>query len=205
MERVKVYAENGTPSHAGRGLFALALLDALPLPPVEEEGRLTDARIRNNFITRVFAFRRLSVLRESAPTPAEIVAFHAAHKYLLLAHSPAHGARLARLVAVIKAVPRDPWLDRYAEGFMQALAVRATPRKHVNVLRHMMGSFKSRLSADSKRELLGLIADYARGLAPLIVPITLINHYVTRFEITYMADQIYLAPHPKELVLRNHT
>ena len=135
--------------------------------------------------------------RISTATPAEIVAFHAAHQYLLLAHSPAHCARLDRLVAVIKAVPRGAWLDRYAEGFMQALAVRATPRKHVNVLWHMMGSFKSRLSADSKRELLGLIADYARGLVPLIVPITLINHHVTRFGIAYRADQIYLAPPPE--------
>ena len=205
MERVKVYTGDGAPSRAGRGLFARALIDALPLLPVEEEGRLTDPRLRENFITRVFAYRRLTALRESRPRPADIVAFHTAHKYLLLSHSPQHHARLGRLVAGVKAEPREAWLERYAQGFMQALRVKATARKHVNVLQHIMGFFKAKLSGGEKRELLGLIGDYSRGLLPLIVPITLINHHVARFEIGYVADQIYLHPHPKELMLRNHT
>lgn len=204
MERVKVYTEDGVPSRAGSGLFARVLLDALPLLPVEEEGRLADPRRRDNFITRVFAFRRLTALRESGPRPADIAAFHTAHKYLLLAHSPAHSARLGRLVAAVEAAPREEWLDRYAAGFMEALAVRATTTKHANVLHHIMGFFKSKLSAGEKRELLGLIGDYAEGMVPLIVPITLINHYVTRFRVAHVADQIYLHPHPTELTLRNH-
>jgi uncharacterized protein YbgA (DUF1722 family) len=179
-------------------------MDALPLLPVEEEGRLNDARLRDNFITRVFAYRRLTALRDMPPRPGDVVAFHTAHKYLLLAHSPAAYARLGRLVAAIGGEPLAPWLDRYADAFMRALQVTATPRKHVNVLQHIVGFFKSRLSAAEKRELQGVIDDYAGGLVPLIVPITLINHYVARFDTAYVRDQIYLRPHPKELMLRNH-
>ena len=205
MERVKLHQDDGgPPARTGVGLFARALMDALPLLPVEEEGRLNDARLRDNFITRVFAYRRLTALRDMPPRPGDVVAFHTAHKYLLLAHSPAAYARLGRLVAAIGGEPLAPWLDRYADAFMRALQVPATPRKHVNVLQHIVGFFKSRLSAAEKRELQGVIDDYAGGLVPLIVPITLINHYVARFDTAYVRDQIYLRPHPKELMLRNH-
>jgi uncharacterized protein YbgA (DUF1722 family) len=204
MERVKLYAGDGPPTRAGVGLFARVLRRALPLLPVEEEGRLTDPQLRDNFITRVFAYRRLSALCESAPGPADVVDFHTAHKYLLLAHDPAAYRRLGRLVAQVSRPPREAWLDRYREGFMRALETRATPRKHVNVLQHIMGFLKTRLAAPEKRELLGLIDDYRRGLVPLVVPVTLINHYVVRFDVAYVRDQVYLRPHPKELMLRNH-
>jgi len=204
LERVKVYAGDGPPSRTGTGLFARALTDALPLLPVEEEGRLDDAHLRDNFITRVFAYRRLAALRESEPPPAAVVEFHTAHKYLLLAHNPAAYARLGRLVAEVARPPRAGWLDGYGERFMRALETRATIPKHVNVLQHIMGFFKKQLSAAEKRELAGVIGDYAAGLVPLVVPITLINHYVARFEVAYVRDQIYLRPHPKELMLRNH-
>jgi uncharacterized protein YbgA (DUF1722 family) len=203
MERVRVYTDAGHPSGAGRGLFAQALIDGLPLLPVEEEGRLTDPHLRERFITRVFAYHRLRALREGSPQAADVVAFHAAHKYLLLAHSAPHYARLGRLVAGVARRPRAAWLDAYGTGFMQALAVKPSPAKHVNVLEHIAGFFKRRLSAAEKRELLGLIEDYRQGLVPLVVPITLINHYVARFDVRYVRDQIYLHPHPKELMLRN--
>jgi uncharacterized protein YbgA (DUF1722 family)/uncharacterized protein YbbK (DUF523 family) len=205
MERVKLYRDDDAPpARTGVGFFARALMEALPLLPVEEEGRLNDARLRDSFITRVFAYRRLTALREMGPRPADAVAFHTAHKYLLLAHSPAAYARLGRLVAAVRAEPLAAWLDRYADGFMRALRAPATAKKHVNVLQHIMGFFKDRLGAAEKRELLGVIDDYARGLVPLVVPITLINHHVARFETAYVRDQIYLHPHPKELMLRNH-
>jgi len=204
MERVKVYGDGGVPAGAGSGLFARALMEAFPLLPIEEEGRLNDLRLRDNFITRVFSYRRLTALRDSSPRSADLVAFHTAHKYLLLAHSPPHYARLGRLVADLTRVPRTEWIDRYGQGFLEALGVMATARKHVNVLQHIMGFFKNHLTAAEKRELLGLIDDYAGGLVPLIVPITLINHYVARFGVTYVAEQVYLRPHPKELMLRNH-
>ena len=207
MERVKVYPEapGRAPATAGRGLFARALLEAYPSLPVEEEGRLTDPRLRECFITRVFAYRRLTALRESQPGRGDIVAFHTAHKYLILAHSPDAYARLGRLTAAVKSTPRADFLGRYAEEFMAALALPATTRRHVNVLQHLAGFFKDRLDAAEKRELGGLIADFAAGLVPLVVPITLINHFVARHGVAYIADQIYLRPHPKELMLRNHT
>jgi len=159
LERVKVYAGDGPPARTGTGLFARALTDALPLLPVEEEGRLNDAHLRDNFITRVFAYRRFAALRESRPRPAAVVEFHTAHKYLLLAHSPAAYARLGRLVAGVARPPRERWLDDYGLGFMRALEARATVRKHVNVLQHIMGYFKQQLTSDEKQELLEVIAD----------------------------------------------
>jgi len=204
LERVKVHVGDGPPVRTGIGLFARALTVALPLLPVEEEGRLTDPHLRDNFITRVFAYRRFAALRQSRPRPAAVVEFHTAHQYLLLAHSPAAYARLGRLVAEVPRRPGEAWLDRYGEGLMRALASRATTRKHVNVLQHIMGFFKAQLSAAEKRELSGVIADYAAGLVPLVVPITLINHHVGRFDVAYVRDQVYLRPHPKELMLRNH-
>ena len=204
MERVKVYTEAGTPSRSGRGLFAQRLMETCPLLPVEEEGRLSDARLRDNFITRVFAYRRLRALVESGARAKDIAGFHTAHKFLLLAHSPADYARLGRFLGDLTRHPRAEWLAGYGEGFMRALAVMATPRKHVNVLQHIMGFFKERLSGEEKRELLGLIGDVGRGLVPLIVPITLIRHHVARLRVAYVADQVYLSPHPKELIVRNH-
>jgi uncharacterized protein YbgA (DUF1722 family)/uncharacterized protein YbbK (DUF523 family) len=203
LERVKVHAGDGPPARTGTGLFAHALTAALPLLPVEEEGRLNETHRRDSFITRVFAYRRFAALRESEPRPAAVVEFHTAHKYLILAHSPAAYARLGRLVAEVARLPRDRWLDGYGEGFMRALTARATIQKHVNVLRHIVGFFKTQLSAAEKRELAGMIADYAAGVVPLVVPITLINHYVARFDVTDVRDQVYLRPHPKELMLRN--
>jgi uncharacterized protein YbgA (DUF1722 family)/uncharacterized protein YbbK (DUF523 family) len=204
MERVKVYTASGTPGGSGSGLFARALMEAFPLLPVEEEGRLADPVLRDNFVTRVFSYRRLAALRDSRPRARDVMAFHAAHKYLLLSHSPAHYARLGRLVAGVEPTPRAAWLEEYATGFMQALAARATTRKHVNVLQHIAGFFKDRLDGADRRELGELIEDFRRGLVPLIVPITLINHHVARLDVPYVADQIYLHPHPKELMLRNH-
>lgn len=205
MERVKVYRdERAAPERTGIGLFARALMDAQPLLPVEEEGRLNDPRLRESFITRVFAHRRLTALREMDPRRGDAVAFHTAHKYLLLAHSPPAYARLGRLVAAVKEEPLADWLERYAEAFMRALRSPATPRKNVNVLQHIVGFFKTRLGPAEKREMQGLIEDYARGLVPLVVPITLINHHVARLDVAYVRDQIYLHPHPRELMLRNH-
>lgn len=205
MERVKVYTKaGGVPSRIGRGLFARRLMEAYPLLPVEEEGRLSDLRLRDNFITRVFAYRRLAALADGGARPGDIVSFHTAHKFLLLAHSPSDYARLGRLLSNLKSVPRREWLARYGEGFMRALAVSATPRKHINVLQHISGFVKRRLTTGEKRELGVLIADFAQGLVPLVAPLTLIRHYVVKFEIDYLADQLYLSPYPKELMLRSH-
>lgn len=205
LMRVKVYdRRGGPPARSGRGLFAAALADAFPHLPVEEEGRLADPRLRDNFVERVFAYRRLRGLFGARWTIADVVRFHTAHKLLLLAHAPEAYRQLGRLVAGARALSRRELERRYSEGFMAGLAPLATTRLHTNVLQHMAGYFKDRLDAASKRELADTIDDYRRGLVPLVVPLTLLRHHVRMFDVAYLAGQTYLQPHPKELMLRNH-
>jgi uncharacterized protein YbgA (DUF1722 family)/uncharacterized protein YbbK (DUF523 family) len=205
MERVRVYPEqHGPAARDGRGFFAEALLAASPALPVEEEGRLNDPVLRENWIERLFAYRRLRDLFAGRWTQGRLVAFHTAHKLQLLAHAPKDYAALGRLVAEAKGIPRDALRERYAQGFMAALAKHATPRRNANALQHMAGHFKRQLDAAARQELLGLIEDYRRGLVPLVVPLTLVRHYVKRFDVAYLRGQHYLEPHPRELMLRNH-
>lgn len=204
MERVKVYGTGGAPTRSGRGLFAGALVTRLPMLPVEEEGRLNDPRLRENFIERVFAYRRLTTLFAARWSMGDVVRFHTAQKLTLMAHVPEAYRRLGRLVASGKAVARPAFEERYCSQFMEALGVIATPRRHVNVLQHMLGYFKQTLDRDSRAELLALIQDYAAGHVPLVVPLTLFAHHIRRQGVSYLADQVYLRPHPAELMLRNH-
>jgi uncharacterized protein YbgA (DUF1722 family)/uncharacterized protein YbbK (DUF523 family) len=204
LERVPVRNAKGMPEKNGRGLFAAALIDAMPLLPVEEEGRLGDPRLRESWIERVFAYRRLRSLLAARFSLAELVRFHTAHKLQLLAHSPSHYAALGRLVATAKSLTPAALRERYAEGFMQALRPLATPARHANVLQHALGHFRRRLDAPERQELAALIEDYRRGFVPLVVPITLLRHHVARLGVGYLAGQVYLEPHPKELMLRNH-
>lgn len=204
MERVKVYNAHKVPARSGQGLFASALRARYPLLPVEEEGRLSDPRIRDNFVERVFAYRRLLDLFEGRWTTGGLVRFHTAHKLTLMAHSVKAYQTLGQLVARAKSLPRPEVEAQYSEGFMTALQTIATPRRHTNVLQHMAGYFKTVLDPASKAELMATIEDYRLALVPLIVPITLIRHYVRHHNIAYLAGQVYLDPHPKELMLRNH-
>ena len=204
IERVRIYNEEGVPSRNGVGLFARAFIAQFPLIPVEEEGRLCEPTLRENFIERVFCYRRWQDLVQNGVTRQALVQFHTIHKYLLLAHSPQQYEVLGRLVGQAHQHRPEDLIHRYGELFMKALAVKSTVRKHVNVLQHILGYFKERLGAKEKAELLVVIGDYHQGLTPLIVPLTLIKHYVQTYEIEYIRDQVYLNPHPKELMLRNH-
>ena len=204
IERVRIYNEHGMPSRNGVGLFAQDFIDQFPLIPVEEEGRLLDAGLRENFIERVFCYRRFQDLAHNGVTRQAVVRFHTIHKYLLLSHSQSHYQQLGRLVGQAQRYRPKQLAMKYGELFMKALAVKATVRKHVNVLQHILGYFKTQLGAANKAELLGVISDYHQGLTPLIVPLTLIKHYVHLFDVGYIQDQVYLNPHPKELMLRNH-
>jgi len=204
MERVKVYAESGMADKGGRGLFAEALMARFPRLPVEEEGRLSDPRLRDSFIERVFAYVRLRALFAARWTIGDLVRFHTEHKMALLAHSTALYNEMGRLVAGAKSASRSGIERRYRELFMDALGKIATARRHTNVLLHMAGHFKNVLDDDDRGELLSSIEDYRLGLVPLIVPITLIKHHVRVHHVAYLAGQIYLDPHPKELMLRNH-
>jgi len=204
MERVKVYDTGGAPARSGRGVFAEALLARLPLLPVEEEGRMSDPRLRDNFVERVFVYRRLRDLFAGRWTIGALVVFHTAHKLTLLAHSPDTYRALGALVAAAASMPRAEVKARYEAGIMRGMATLATPRKHVNVLQHMLGYFRKVLDDQSRAELAAMVADYQQGLVPLIVPITLFRHHVRRCGVSYLAGQTYLEPHPKELMLRNH-
>ena len=204
MERVRVYGPHGMPARSGRGTFAEALLERLPDLPVEEEGRLSDPRLRENFVQRVFARHRLHGFFSRRWTVGGLVAFHASQKLLLMAHSPEAYARLGRLVARAKGLERPALEREYVRETMRALSRPATVGRHVNVLEHVLGYFSDRLAREERAEMVSLVADYRAGLVPLIVPLTLVRHHVRRLGISYLQQQVYLRPHPKELLLLNH-
>jgi len=202
--RVRVYDRNGVPKKDGRGLFADALLEALPRLPVEDEGRLNDPGLRENFFVRVFAYRRLKDLLSRRWGPGDLVAFHTREKLLLRAHHEPTYRELGRLVAGVRGAAREDLARRYGALFLDALSHRATVRRNFNVLQHCAGYLREALEPDARAELHGVLEDYRSGLVPLVVPITLLRHHVRMQGIGYLAGQSYLEPHPKELLLRNH-
>lgn len=204
MERVKIYAKGSPPSRLGRGLFAAAVMERLPLLPVEEEGRLNDLGLRENFIERVFAYRRWQDALAASRSVSALIEFHTRHKFFLLAHSERHYRQLGRIVAKANKSTLAQAYDDYGRLFMEGLARPASAKTHTNVLDHMMGYFSKELSAPERQELVGVIHDYRRQLLPLIVPITLIRHYTRKYRVGYLEGQVYLEPSPKELMLRNH-
>jgi uncharacterized protein YbgA (DUF1722 family)/uncharacterized protein YbbK (DUF523 family) len=206
MERVRVYPEvgQGSPVTRGVGMFARIFMEHFPLLPVEEEGRLHDPVLRENFIERIFVFQRWRELLAAKPTRGDLVAFHTRHKLLILAHSTNHYRELGRLVARAKEIPAQELYELYQSRLMEALRLKTTPKKNTNVLQHLMGYFKKDLTPDEKQELLEVIDHYYQGYVPLVVPTTLINHYVRKYHQPYLKEQFYLHPHPMELQLRNH-
>lgn len=203
MERVKVYDANKVPSPIGVGLFAEAFKNHFPLLPVEEEGRLHDIHIRENFIESVFVYKRWRDTL-ALSTPSSLIAFHTEHKLLLMAHSEKHYRELGQIVAKAGSETISTLFPRYQTGLMAAMKLKPTTKKHANVLMHMMGYFKKVLSSDEKKELLEVIDRFKQHYEPLIVPITLMNHYVRKYREPYLKRQYYLNPHPTELKLRNH-
>jgi uncharacterized protein YbgA (DUF1722 family) len=202
---VPVYDDQGCQTGEGRGLFAAELVRQLPLLPVEEEGRLYAPDRRDNFIERAFAWRRLRGLLQEGPTPGALVAFHTAHKMVLLAHSPEAYHRLGRLVAGAGTADPQALAAGYAGLFMQALQVPATVGRHVNVLQHLLGFLGGDLTPGDKAELLEAIEDYRQGRLPLLVPTTLLKYHLGRAAVSdWVGQQVYLNPDPAELMLRYH-
>ena len=204
MERVKVYNEKGVPAKTGSGIFARIFMDHFPLLPVEEEGRLHDPKLRENFIERIFTFKRWRDCLAQKKTRGTLVDFHTNHKMLLLSHSPDHHRRMGRLVGQAIARPIEQLYDEYRDLLVEALRLKTTAKKQTNALMHAMGYFKRELTGDEKQELLEIIDLYREEHVPLIVPVTLINHYVRKYDQPYLKKQSYLHPHPLELHLRNH-
>jgi uncharacterized protein YbgA (DUF1722 family) len=204
MRRVKVYRENGTPVKKGIGVFARIFMEHFPLLPVEDEGRLHDPGFRENFIERIFALKRWREVLTRKENRQNILDFHTKHKLLILSHSPKHYETMGKLVARAEELSLKEFYQQYQTLLMASLYLKTSPKKNANVLRHMMGCFKEQLSADEKKELLEAIEVYRKDDTPLIVPITLIQHYVRKYDQPYLKEQIYLNPHPLELQLRNH-
>jgi uncharacterized protein YbgA (DUF1722 family)/uncharacterized protein YbbK (DUF523 family) len=205
MERVKVYgAGGGIPAGTGAGIFTRRFMERFPRIPVEEEGRLADPVLREMFIERVFCLRRFRNLLARPLSRGALVDFHTDHKLLLLAHDRGLYEEMGRLVAGAKTLPVGSLYRKYEEVFLSALARRTTPKKCADVLSHMMGYFRKMLSTDEKQEMIEVVDQYRRRLVPLVVPITLIRHYVRKYDVAYLARQRFLNPHPVELMLRNH-
>lgn len=204
MRGVKIYTEAGMPNTTGSGIFAHAFMKHFPLLPVEDEGRMHDPGLRENFVERVFVYRRWQDYIKEDGSLGGLVAFHSDHKYLLMAHSQKHYSVLGKRVAASKKMRRNELHTAYLGTLMEGLQLLATPKKNTNVLQHMAGYFKDKLSSDERKELLEVIVNYHDGLVPLIVPITLLRHYVRKYKEDYLARQFYLNPHPLELMLRNH-
>ena len=205
IARVPVFSETDrSKARHGAGMFANAFIKKFPLVPIEDEGRLNDAKIRDNFIVRIFSFNRLQKLFNKDFSQGALVAFHTRHKFLLLAHSRSHYTALGKLVANAKSLKPKEIKAEYSRLFMEALTYKSTPKKNTDVLLHMMGFLKKVLMKGEKEDILTTIEDYRKELLPLIVPVTLIRHQVKKYKVEYLLDQIYLNPHPKELMLRNH-
>ncbi len=202
LKSAKIYSKDGKLIGTGKGLFAKIFTEYFPHIPVEEEGRLHNPQLRENFIERVFIYNMWKDLGKKGKNCKNLIDFHTTIKLTLLSHSEKYYKILGKMVAECKK-DKDIF-DKYFTIMMDALQLKATIKKHTNVLYHIMGYFKKLLTNEEKAELIALIEHYHNGFIPLIVPVTLINHYVKKFGIEYLQKQYYLNPHPIELMLRNH-
>jgi uncharacterized protein YbgA (DUF1722 family)/uncharacterized protein YbbK (DUF523 family) len=204
LYKVPVKNFKGMPQKKGQGIFARVFTEHFPLVPVEEDGRLHDAKLRETFIEQIFTLMRWRETLSKKKSLSHLIDFHTRHKLLIMSHSPAHLKMMGKLVAESKTLPAEDVFAQYEALLIAALRLKSTLKKHINVMQHIMGYFKKRLSPDEKQELLEIIEQYRREFVPLIVPVTLLNHYVRKYKQPYLAQQFYLNPHPISLKLRNH-
>jgi len=204
MERIGVVGADNIVRKTGVGLFAREFMAQFPLMPVEDDGRLHDIGLRENFIERIFVIKRWRDLKTTHMTRGGLVDFHTRHKLLIMSHSEKHYRDMGRLVSQAKTMPLESIFDEYEKMLMTGLRYKTTVKKNINVLLHMLGYFKKSLSGDEKMEVLEIIEQYRNETIPLIVPMTLFNHFIRKYGVEYLRNQYYLAPHPIELKLRNH-
>lgn len=205
MERVKVYHSNGNPSNqSSSGVYIAEIMRLRPELPVEEEGRLSDPKLRENFISRVFAYHEWQNMVLKSPSFNKLITFHSRYKYMIMAHSYQSYKDLGRLVANDGSKTIETLITEYEELLMRSLKKIASSKSHTNVLYHILGYLKRDISTDAKQELIKVIEQYRQGIVTLIVPITLINHYINQFGSAYINNQAYLNPYPIELGLRNY-
>ena len=203
MERVRIYNSKGQAERNGRGLFADTLMKYYPNLPVEEEGRLMDPVLRENFIERVFVYHRWQQLTQNGLSVAALIEFHSRHKFNLLAHSEVALRQLGNLVANTSNEDLQQVAETYIATFMQAMKKPASRKSHTNVLMHVMGFLKKALTPVEKHEINEILKQYRLGFIPLVVPVTLLNHYFRKVQVPYIEKQHYMNPYPVELMLRN--
>jgi len=203
MERVRIYNDSGQAERNGQGLFAGELIKQHPNLPVEEEGRLMDPVLRENFIERVYVYYRWQQLLAKGLTVGGLIDFHSRHKLNLLAHCETTMSKLGQLVAAVDKDSIEEVGKEYISELMRALRLPANRKRHTNVLMHVMGYLKKALSTHEKKELVELLNNYRMGFVPLVVPITLIRHHLRRVSVPYIENQHYMNPYPMELMLRN--
>jgi uncharacterized protein YbgA (DUF1722 family)/uncharacterized protein YbbK (DUF523 family) len=204
MERVKVYNDKGIPERSGTGLFAHEIIKAHPLLPVEEEGRLNDPELRDNFITRVYVYARWKALIESGLSKSALIRFHASHKYLVMSHSTVMYRQLGQMLSDLTRSSLSDIADSYIARLMQTLSKPATRKRHTNVMQHLLGYLKNNLDSAHRTDLDETIHAYRRGEFPLVVPIRLLQHHFSMHPHPYINEQVYLNPHPQALLLRNN-
>lgn len=203
MERVRIYDGNGVPARDGIGLFASVLMKTMPWLPVEEEGRLNDAMLRENFIQRIFVYYRWQQMTADSMSVPGLMEFHQRHKFILLAHDEEEYRKLGPLIAEVNKQNLQKIADEYLLRMMNCLKARASRKRHTNVLMHVMGFLKNKIDSDDKKELIEVMDSYRHGRVPLIVPITLMRHHLRRHPDEYINSQYYMVPYPEELMLRN--
>lgn len=204
LYRIKVYGDDGRVRKNGTGLFAKALTQTFPRIPVEEAGRLNDPKLRENFIENIFTLQRWRKFCHEDMTLAGLIAFHTQNKLLILSHNQEIYRQMGRIVARGKSYEFHTLTAEYESLLLKALRLLTTIPKNMNVLHHIMGFFKKQINPDEKKELLSVFEQYRSGFVPLIVPVTLVNHYVRKYDPPWLKTQTYLNPHPVELKLRNY-
>ncbi len=202
MERVKVY-KNEIAARSGSGVFAAFLLQNFPTLPVEEEGRLGDPGLRENFIQRVFVRHRWRQLCQNPLTAQGLMTFHSRHKLIAMSHEQNRARELGRLIADVRPDNIDSIARQYIVDLMACLKIVASRSNHVNVLQHIQGYLKRKLDSDDKQELVESIETYRQGRVPLIVPLTLLRHHFRKQPDAFIGQSYYMAPHPAELSLLN--
>lgn len=203
MERVKIY-RNNMPERTGTGIYAEQMMKNFPDLPVEEEGRLGDSKLRENFIRRVYTFHRWREMLNNKISVKSLMDFHAKHKLIIMSHNQNAAREMGRLLADLNPDNIEHVADQYLHNLMQTLKIIATAGNHVNVLQHIQGYLKNKLDSDDKHELAETISRYGKGNLPLIVPITLLKHHFRKNPDPYIDDSYYMSPHPQELCLLNN-
>jgi uncharacterized protein YbgA (DUF1722 family) len=203
--RVKVFNAKGIPEKNGVGFFARAFTEKFPLLPVEEEGRLNDAGLRDRFIDHVAVYSRwLEYIKDDDSSIRNLQKFHACHKYMIMAHSPKDVAPLGRIAANATEAKLKEIQMEYLNLLVSTLKLQAIVRKNTNVLQHIAGYFKKELEVFEKNELQKSIEEYHQENFPLLATLVLLQHFAKKYNKDYLLEQYYLSPSPIELYLKYH-